>query len=83
MLIIGRAESLPIWCTIPTVNWEIFTVKNNSQFAGTTKIKHVKYFFQWIIKTLKIYSRKHIVYYLLAFQSLFKYLKQKDGLPDP
>ena len=45
MLIIGRAESLPIWCTIPTVNWEIFTVKNNSQFAGTTKIKHVKFFF--------------------------------------
>ena len=56
MLIIGRAESLPIWCTIPTVNWEIFTVKNNSQFAGTTKIKHVKYFFQRIIKTLKIYG---------------------------
>ena len=62
MLIIGRAESLPIWCTIPTVNWEIFTVKNNSQFAGTTKIKHVKYFFQRIIKTLKICGRKHIAY---------------------
>ena len=45
-----------------TVNREIFAVKNNLQLAQRTKIKHVKYFLQWIIKTLKINGRKHIVY---------------------
>ena len=46
-----------------TVNLEIFAVKNNSRLAQTSKIKHVKYFLQRIIKTLKIYGRKHIEYY--------------------
>ena len=39
-----------------TVNLEIFAVKNNLRLAQTTKIKHVKYFLQRIIKILKIYT---------------------------
>ena len=47
----------PITCCVSTtVNLEIFAVKNNSRLAQTTKIKHVKYFLQRIIKILKIYT---------------------------
>ena len=53
---LSPSSSVMITAESATVNLEIFAVKNNSRLAQTTKIKHVKYFLQRIIKILKIYT---------------------------
>ena len=54
-------------------NREKFDVKNFSYLHLETKIYHTKYFYKQLIRKLKF----------LVSMALLKYLRNKDGLPDP